>query len=222
MKIQVSRFVQLQIESFATKVYIDSIYFTFVSKSTAKCFKITSNYPIRLALYTARLFIYIFSLERNFSHQFDKTIRLIFRNHLIFMTSCFRTEFVHVLQRERALSSFINTFVIRLYIKLIPKGKSRKSPSRDKHAKCTPALDGIFPDGKTCRANKHTRNNCKDLSDNASNEFSFFYKGTQAYDTVRPLAYQDAGVFLLCFTVSDPTSLQNAVTKVNKIHIIIC
>ncbi|XP_077286617.1 ras-like GTP-binding protein Rho1 [Arctopsyche grandis] len=37
--------------------------------------------------------------------------------------------------------------------------------------------------------------------------------GTQAYDTVRPLAYQDAGVFLLCFTVSDPTSLQNAVTK---------
>lgn len=48
------------------------------------------------------------------------------------------------------------------------------------------------------------------------NIFPFFLEGTQAYDTVRPLAYQDAGVFLLCFTVSDPTSLQNAVTKVNN------
>nr|CAD7264547.1 unnamed protein product [Timema shepardi] len=37
--------------------------------------------------------------------------------------------------------------------------------------------------------------------------------GTVAYDTVRPLAYQDARVFLLCFRVSDPDSLDNAVNK---------
>nr|CAD7406079.1 unnamed protein product [Timema poppensis] len=36
---------------------------------------------------------------------------------------------------------------------------------------------------------------------------------TVAYDTVRPLAYQDARVFLLCFRVSDPDSLDNAVNK---------
>ena len=38
--------------------------------------------------------------------------------------------------------------------------------------------------------------------------------GTGAYDTVRPLAYQDAKVFMLCFRVSDPDSLDNAVSKV--------
>jgi hypothetical protein len=38
--------------------------------------------------------------------------------------------------------------------------------------------------------------------------------GTGAYDNVRPLAYQDAKVFLLCFRVSDPDSLDNAVSKV--------
>ncbi|XP_046989708.1 rho-related GTP-binding protein RhoE-like [Schistocerca americana] len=37
--------------------------------------------------------------------------------------------------------------------------------------------------------------------------------GSPAYDTVRPLAYQDAKVFLLCFRVSDPDSLDNAVNK---------
>ncbi|XP_063243055.1 rho-related GTP-binding protein RhoN-like [Bacillus rossius redtenbacheri] len=37
--------------------------------------------------------------------------------------------------------------------------------------------------------------------------------GTVAYDTVRPLAYQDSKVFLLCFRVSDPDSLDNAVNK---------
>ncbi|XP_049849477.1 ras-like GTP-binding protein Rho1 [Schistocerca gregaria] len=37
--------------------------------------------------------------------------------------------------------------------------------------------------------------------------------GSAAYDTVRPLAYQDAKVFLLCFRVSDPDSLDNAVNK---------
>ncbi|XP_068082859.1 ras-like GTP-binding protein rhoA [Anabrus simplex] len=37
--------------------------------------------------------------------------------------------------------------------------------------------------------------------------------GTVAYDSVRPLAYQDAKVFLLCFRVSDPDSLDNAVNK---------
>ena len=38
--------------------------------------------------------------------------------------------------------------------------------------------------------------------------------GTGEYDNVRPLAYQDAKVFLLCFRVSDPDSLDNAVSKV--------
>lgn len=37
--------------------------------------------------------------------------------------------------------------------------------------------------------------------------------GTAAYDSVRPLAYQDVRVFLLCFRVSDPDSLDNAVNK---------
>ncbi|XP_075211070.1 rho-related GTP-binding protein RhoN-like [Lycorma delicatula] len=37
--------------------------------------------------------------------------------------------------------------------------------------------------------------------------------GAVAYDSVRPLAYQDVRVFLLCFRVSDPVSLDNAVSK---------
>ncbi|RZF32719.1 hypothetical protein LSTR_LSTR005912 [Laodelphax striatellus] len=37
--------------------------------------------------------------------------------------------------------------------------------------------------------------------------------GAAAYDTVRPLAYQDVKVFLLCFRVSDPESLDNAIKK---------
>nr|CAD7426215.1 unnamed protein product [Timema monikensis] len=40
---------------------------------------------------------------------------------------------------------------------------------------------------------------------------------TVAYDTVRPLAYQDARVFLLCFRVSDPDSLDNAVNKLSRV-----
>ncbi|GLH02483.1 uncharacterized protein GBIM_08483 [Gryllus bimaculatus] len=35
-----------------------------------------------------------------------------------------------------------------------------------------------------------------------------------AYDSVRPLAYPDARVFLLCFRIGDPDSLENAVRKV--------
>ncbi|GAB6026801.1 hypothetical protein CHUAL_013294 [Chamberlinius hualienensis] len=34
-----------------------------------------------------------------------------------------------------------------------------------------------------------------------------------AYDMVRPLAYQDAKVFLLCFQISQPDSLENTVNK---------
>lgn len=37
--------------------------------------------------------------------------------------------------------------------------------------------------------------------------------GAAAYDTVRHLAYQDAKIFLLCFRVSDPDSLDSAVNK---------
>ncbi|XP_013140932.1 PREDICTED: GTP-binding protein RHO1-like [Papilio polytes] len=37
--------------------------------------------------------------------------------------------------------------------------------------------------------------------------------GTTAYDTVRPLAYQDAKVFMLCFNIAEPDSLHNAAAK---------
>lgn len=37
--------------------------------------------------------------------------------------------------------------------------------------------------------------------------------GAAAYDTVRPLAYQDANVFLLCFAISNPESLENTANK---------
>ncbi|KAG4068465.1 hypothetical protein HA402_004805 [Bradysia odoriphaga] len=37
--------------------------------------------------------------------------------------------------------------------------------------------------------------------------------GSGAYDTIRPLAYQDANVFLLCFNIGDPESLDLAVNK---------
>ncbi|XP_014247352.1 rho-related GTP-binding protein RhoN-like [Cimex lectularius] len=39
------------------------------------------------------------------------------------------------------------------------------------------------------------------------------FQRSVAYDSVRPLAYQDAQVFLLCFCVADPDSLDNAVNK---------
>lgn len=41
--------------------------------------------------------------------------------------------------------------------------------------------------------------------------------GSGSYDTVRPLAYQDANVFLLCFNIGDPESLDVAVNKVRVI-----
>ncbi|XP_063537567.1 rho-related GTP-binding protein RhoN-like [Cydia strobilella] len=37
--------------------------------------------------------------------------------------------------------------------------------------------------------------------------------GTTSYDTVRPLAYQDAKIFMLCFNVAEPESLHNAAAK---------
>ncbi|GIY06155.1 GTP-binding protein RHO1 [Caerostris extrusa] len=37
--------------------------------------------------------------------------------------------------------------------------------------------------------------------------------GTSAYDTVRPLSYKDASVFLLCFTIGSPDTLDNTVNK---------
>lgn len=37
--------------------------------------------------------------------------------------------------------------------------------------------------------------------------------GSAAYDSVRPLAYQDANVFLLCFNIGDPESLNQTINK---------
>ncbi|KAG8183640.1 hypothetical protein JTE90_005628 [Oedothorax gibbosus] len=37
--------------------------------------------------------------------------------------------------------------------------------------------------------------------------------GASAYDTVRPLCYKDARAFLLCFDITSPTSLHNALKK---------
>lgn len=37
--------------------------------------------------------------------------------------------------------------------------------------------------------------------------------GSGSYDTVRPLAYQDAQVFMLCFNVGDPESLDMSIRK---------
>ena len=37
--------------------------------------------------------------------------------------------------------------------------------------------------------------------------------GSPAYDSVRPLSYQEADVFLLCYKISDPISLYNVKNK---------
>ncbi|KAJ2945433.1 hypothetical protein O0L34_g245 [Tuta absoluta] len=37
--------------------------------------------------------------------------------------------------------------------------------------------------------------------------------GTPSYDSVRPLAYQDAKVFMLCFNVAEPDTLHSAAAK---------
>ncbi|CAD7086725.1 unnamed protein product [Hermetia illucens] len=37
--------------------------------------------------------------------------------------------------------------------------------------------------------------------------------GSGSYDTVRPLAYQDAQAFILCFNVGEPESLEHAIHK---------
>ncbi|XP_060804922.1 rho-related GTP-binding protein RhoN isoform X1 [Amyelois transitella] len=37
--------------------------------------------------------------------------------------------------------------------------------------------------------------------------------GTTAYDTVRPLAYQDAKIFMLCFNIAEPETLHSAAAK---------
>ena len=41
----------------------------------------------------------------------------------------------------------------------------------------------------------------------------FFVAGSPAYDSVRPLSYQEADVFLLCYKISDPISLYNVKNK---------
>ena len=40
-----------------------------------------------------------------------------------------------------------------------------------------------------------------------------FFLGSPAYDSVRPLSYQEADVFLLCYKISDPISLYNVKNK---------
>jgi GTPase SAR1 family protein len=40
-----------------------------------------------------------------------------------------------------------------------------------------------------------------------------FFSGSPAYDSVRPLSYQEADVFLLCYKISDPISLYNVKNK---------
>ena len=40
-----------------------------------------------------------------------------------------------------------------------------------------------------------------------------FFTGSPAYDSVRPLSYQEADVFLLCYKISDPISLYNVKNK---------
>nr|XP_042905351.1 rho-related GTP-binding protein RhoE-like [Parasteatoda tepidariorum] len=37
--------------------------------------------------------------------------------------------------------------------------------------------------------------------------------GTSTYDTVRPLSYKDASVFLLCFTIASPETLDSIINK---------
>lgn len=46
-------------------------------------------------------------------------------------------------------------------------------------------------------------------------DFLFFVVGTSGYDTVRPVAYPETHVFILCFTISDPTTLESIITKVS-------
>ena len=41
----------------------------------------------------------------------------------------------------------------------------------------------------------------------------YYFLGSPAYDSVRPLSYQDADVFLLCYKISDPISLYNIKNK---------
>ena len=41
----------------------------------------------------------------------------------------------------------------------------------------------------------------------------FTLTGSPAYDSVRPLSYQEADVFLLCYKISDPISLYNVKNK---------
>ncbi len=49
--------------------------------------------------------------------------------------------------------------------------------------------------------------------------YTFLILGSPAYDSVRPLSYPDADVFLLCFSVADPASLFRAKSKwINEIR----
>ena len=43
--------------------------------------------------------------------------------------------------------------------------------------------------------------------------FDLIFLGSPAYDSVRPLSYQEADAFLVCYKISDPVSLYNVKNK---------
>lgn len=52
-----------------------------------------------------------------------------------------------------------------------------------------------------------------ELNDQRINFTVWDTSGSPAYDSVRPLAYQDVRIFLLCFQIDQPDSLSNTVNK---------
>ena len=43
--------------------------------------------------------------------------------------------------------------------------------------------------------------------------YSYIFSGSSAYDSVRSLSYAEANVFLVCYKVSDPSTLYNVKNK---------
>lgn len=47
-----------------------------------------------------------------------------------------------------------------------------------------------------------------------ANIIVFLFTGDAGYDRVRPLSYNDADLVIICFSVGDPESMENVVSKV--------
>lgn len=45
------------------------------------------------------------------------------------------------------------------------------------------------------------------------------FSGDSGYDRVRPLSYSDADLVIICFSVGDPDSMENVVSKVITVKI---